>query len=144
LTVAHGVGSAGMTFSPQISYYRDVFGGPKPWRLGLTAGLEFGSNRFHNYYYGVTEPFSNPERAAYQASAGFAGSRFVATLQQETATRRFVVFVRFDDLHGAVFADSPLVGSHQSWTAGLFMTWRVFKSKKMVSYTPPEVFSESK
>ena len=143
LAIDHGLGSAGMTFSPHLTYYRDLFGGPQPWRLGLTAGLEFGSSQFHNYYYGVAPEFSTLERPAFRAAAGFAGSRFAATLQHETSNYRIIFFTRFDDLNGAIFVDSPLVGTRQSWTAGVVMSWALFKSTTMVSYTPPDEFVEN-
>jgi len=140
-TVDHGVGSAGMTLSPQVTYYRDLLSTPQPWRLGLTAGLEFGSSRFHNYYYSVAPQFATPYRSAYQASAGFAGSRFVATLRHDVANYRISFFARFDDLNDAVFANSPLVGSQTNWTAGIVMTWTLFKSRTMVAHAHPGIFT---
>jgi outer membrane scaffolding protein for murein synthesis (MipA/OmpV family) len=40
--------------------------------------------------------------------------------------------MKWDDLNGAVFADSPLVKNKQYFTLGFAVTWVLGKSDKMV------------
>jgi outer membrane scaffolding protein for murein synthesis (MipA/OmpV family) len=127
-----GIEDTGATFSPQLSYYRRVPVAGCPWKLGLSGGLEFGSNGFHDYYYNVAPEYASASRPAYDADGGFAGYRFTGTFYCRYRNSWISFFGRYDRVDGAVFEDSPLVGRRDGLTAGLVVTWILGRSKKMV------------
>lgn len=122
----------GYTVSPQLSYHQKVdFLGGK-WRVGLTGGLEFGSEAFHDYYYQVDPQYATPSRPAYNAKAGFAGYRAIFTFYRRFKDMWVSVYGRYDRIDGAVFEDSPLAVRKDGTTVGFLVTWILFKSKVMV------------
>ncbi len=123
----------GYTSSPHFTYHHDIPLFDRVWRLGLSAGLEFGSTQFHDYYYSVAPQFGTPTRPPYEADAGFGGTRFIFTFQGRTQKTWISFFGRYDHVGGAVFEDSPLVRSKGNLTAGFVVTWFVAKSKKKVT-----------
>jgi outer membrane protein len=113
----HQLRRIGWIFAPNLSYEAsNVRGG---WDLGIAAGPLYASARYHEYYYEVAPAFATPARPAYDARGGYSGSRLTLT-----ASRRFPqywvgAFARYDNLSGAVFADSPLVKRKDSFMAGV-------------------------
>ena len=64
------------------------------------------------------------ERPAFQATGGYSGTRLMATLGHNL-TRNWLIggFLRYDNLNGAAFEESPLVKTEHSWMAGIALTW---------------------
>lgn len=93
------------------------------WNLGMLAGPLFADSKYHQYFYGVEPAFATPQRPAYSARGGYAGTQFVAALSKRYPGFWVGGFVRWDTLDGAVFADSPLVKTRQYFTAGLAVSW---------------------
>jgi outer membrane scaffolding protein for murein synthesis (MipA/OmpV family) len=136
-SVIGGVKYAGLIFSPTLNYNTPVFG-RSGWRFGTMAGPIFANARQHKYFYEVEPRYATPERPAYRASGGYSGSQLTVSL-----TRRFDRFwlggfARYDSLHGAAFADSPLVERKNSWMAGLGVAWIIGKSSTMVKSDPDD------
>lgn len=127
------IGHVGFTGSPHFTFYQDLELLGRPWRLGLSAGLEFGSEGFHNYYYQVAPEFARPGRDTFDARSGFGGTRFIATLVSRTEKTWISLFVRYDRLDGAVFEDSPLVERRDGLTVGFIYSWFVARSRRNVS-----------
>ena len=130
-----GVDQIGYTFSPHATFYQNFYLVDRTWRLGLSAGLEFGSDEYHDYLYGVDETFMTATRPAFDADGGYAGTRFIATMQGRTRKTWVSFFARYDRVDNAVFADSPLVVKNGGLTAGFVITWFIAQSKKMVEVT---------
>lgn len=131
-----GVDSIGQTFSPKLTYYRDIGWLGRIWRLGLSGGLEFGTDQYHEYYYQVDPEFATPERPAYEADAGYAGTRVLATFHSRGQRNWMSFFARYDRVDGATFEDSPLVASKDGWTVGALYTYFLLRSKRKVSVPP--------
>lgn len=118
----------GWVFSPSLNYdVKNIGGG---WDLSTAIGPLYASKDYHDYYYEVQPAFATATRPAYNAHAGYSGSRVTFT-----ASRRFPgfwvgAFVRYDNLSGAVFADSPLVVKHDSFMAGIGITWILAESER--------------
>ena len=84
---------AGYVFHPHLylGLKPALLGGK--WDFSAQIGPLYGSDRYHQYYYGVAPQFATPERPAYQASAGYSGlvtggslrRRFVSGLSSKTA-----------------------------------------------------------
>lgn len=95
----------------------------KDWKLSFRVGPTFADNEYHDYYYSVTPEQALADRPAYDAGGGYSGLR-----SQVTATRRkgefwYGLYVRYYNLKGTSFLDSPLVETHQGADAGLGISW---------------------
>jgi outer membrane protein len=100
--------------------------------LGMRLGPIFATRQRHAYYYEVAPQYATAARPAYQAEGGYSGTQFAAAL-----TRRFDrfwvgAFMRYDNLAGAAFADSPLVKTHNYLSGGLGIAWVLGQSSEMV------------
>ncbi|RLA44235.1 MAG: MipA/OmpV family protein [Gammaproteobacteria bacterium] len=122
---------AGWIFNPHLKLdSEDVFGG---WNAGLSLGPLFASAKYHAYYYSVDPQYATATRPAYSASGGYSG-----TLVQASLSRRFNRiwmggFIRYDNLSGAQFEDSPLVETDHSLMAGIAIAWIFKQSSQTVS-----------
>lgn len=114
--------SSGTVFAPNLLWLSPYPGLPG-WNYSASAGLLFQDQRYNNTFYTVRPDQALPDRPAYQAGAGYAGSQLTFTLSRRFP--RFWVggFVRLDSLHGASFADSPLVKQRTGLSAGLGASW---------------------
>jgi outer membrane protein len=122
----------GWVFEPQLNVdFYDRFPGPG-WNLGFAAGPLYGNKRYHNYFYGVEPQEATPQRPAYDASGGYGGLQFIATLSKRFRSYWVGGFVRADTLSGATFENSPLVRQKQSFATGIALSWIFGQSQEMV------------
>ena len=113
----------GLTFSPNLNL--DV---SNPWglsrsNLGFLVGPIFTSRRQNDYFYTVSAPFATADRPAYQAGSGYAGAQALVSLSRKMGDWWVGAFVRYDNLHGAVFEASPLVDTRSYLTAGVALSY---------------------
>jgi len=127
-----GIDESGFTFAPNITYFQDFDWDSKPWRAGVALGPQFGTRDYQNVYYGVDQAFATDVRPAYEASSGYSGSRLLMTLRSKNKDRLWVWFVRYENISGASFEDSPLVETNDGLSAGVIFSKFLFKSKKTV------------
>jgi len=127
-----GIDTSGYTFSPNITYFRNFDWGGKQWRAGLALGPQFGSTDYQNVYYGVSEQFATESRPTFAADSGYSGSRLLMTLRSRTKERLWVWFLRYENINGASFEDSPLVETNDGLSAGVIYSRFLFKSKQTV------------
>jgi outer membrane scaffolding protein for murein synthesis (MipA/OmpV family) len=109
----------GYTSSPKLRY-RIRRG---PWNFETQLGVEFNDSDYNDYIYSVDSPYVTPTRAAYNADGGFAGTRVAAGLNRYLGKFYVGLFVRYINLEGATFHDSPLVGTRHAVTGGLALAW---------------------
>jgi MipA family protein len=102
------------------------------WDLSAQLGPLYGSERYHQYYYGVAPQFATAERPAYTASGGYSGLVTGGSLRRRFRSFWVGAFVRYDALEGAVFEDSPLFKRRQYFAAGLAVAWVFAESKERV------------
>lgn len=122
----------GWVFEPQFNVdFRDMWPG-EGWNIGLAAGPLFGDKRYHNYFYGVAPDFATPQRPAYNAASGYAGSQILGSMSKRFRSYWVGGFVRLDSLAGAEFEDSPLVRQTESFSAGFAISWILGRSQKTV------------
>jgi len=132
LGIGGGIRHIGTVFAPSLNLdVRNAFG-RRNWNLGFLAGPIYGDARFHRHFYSVDVADALPDRPHYRINAGYGGAQLVAALSKRF--ERFWVggFVRYDDLHGAVFEDSPLVRRKNAWAAGIGIAWIVGQSSRKV------------
>ncbi|BDG70658.1 MipA/OmpV family protein [Roseomonas fluvialis] len=98
----------GFTFAPDIAYEHMHFLSPFA-RLRVSAGVVFGTDRYADYFYDVAPQFARPDRPAYNAQAGYIGSRLSVSYRLPLSERFSVVAGgRVENFSGATNADSPL------------------------------------
>lgn len=120
----------GWRVQPMLSVnLREVLGG---WDIGISAGPQFSSRPYQAYYYDVSAADATGDRPAYRAPGGFGGAALTLS-----ASRRFErlwagAFVRYQNLEGARFQDSPLVETRHAVMAGAGIAWIVGRSRRQV------------
>ncbi len=102
------------------------------WKLGVQSGPIFADRRYNRTYYGVDAQYATPQRPAYVAHGGYSGSQLTLALSQRFARYWVGGFARVDNLHRAVFADSPLVQRQTNVSVGIGMAWILGVSTRMV------------
>jgi outer membrane scaffolding protein for murein synthesis (MipA/OmpV family) len=121
--------NVGWVFQPQLNVdFRGVWPG-EGWDLGLAAGPLYGDKRYHNYFYGVAPEFATPQRPAFTAEGGYAGSQILGAASKRFRSFWVGGFVRLDTLAGATFEASPLVRKNESFAAGFAIAW-IFESSQ--------------
>ena len=71
-------------------------------------------------------------RPAYEAPGGYAGWRATTAFSRRYGNAWLGAFVRYDNLHGAAFAPSPLVRKETTVTAGFGISWIFATSSQRV------------
>ena len=115
----------GWFFAPyaQVRYY---FTG---WESAVSVGPTWGSEQFHNNFYEVKPQYSTATRPAYEAQSGYSGSRVSFNLSKRYEKVFVGLFMKYDDLRGATFLDSPLVKKDNSFVFGAVLSWVFYASK---------------
>lgn len=128
----HDVRHEGWLFQPHLNIdLKGVVPGPG-WNLGVLAGPLFGSRGYHDYFYGVAPQFARPGRPAFEAGGGYSGMQFVAALSKRFQNYWVGGFIKADSLHGAAFADSPLVRRKYAIAGGIAAAWVFARSSEVV------------
>jgi len=108
----------GAVFVPHLELSLRRLGG-SGWNLGLSAGPIFATNDYHDHYYSVRPELARPGRPAYDAPGGYSGMSFGLTLTRRYPKYWVGAFLRYDNLNGAVFEDSPLMRTRHAILAGV-------------------------
>jgi len=122
----------GWVFHPKLNMDVTDIPAMPGWNLGLLAGPLFGDARQHAYYYDVQSRYATADRPAYSAKAGYAGMQYLAALSKRFPKYWVGGFIRYDQLGGAVFEDSPLVRQKDYFAAGFAVTWVIGESSTRV------------
>jgi MipA family protein len=123
ITIENQPQNVGLTFSPNLNL--DIV---NPWgipggNLGFVVGPIFTNKKQNDNFYTVATPYATASRPAYQSRSGYAGSQFLVSLSRKMGDVWVGSYIRYDSLHGAVFADSPLVASRHFMTAGVAVSY---------------------
>ena len=123
ITVEGSPKSIGWVFHPKLNMDITDLPGMPGWNLGLLAGPLFGDQKQHAYYYSVAPQYATADRPAYEAKSGYAGMQYLVALSKRFPKYWVGGFVRYDNLSGATFEDSPLVRKKDYFAAGVAFTW---------------------
>lgn len=116
--------SAGFIFSPYLQLHID-----HKWDADFSVGPIWASEKFHDYVYQVDPEFATASRPAYDAKGGYSGTRITFSTGHRYKDWWFGFFVRYDDLSGAAFDDSPLVRREESLMAGAAFSTVIYSEK---------------
>lgn len=122
----------GWVFHPKLNMDITDIPAMPGWNLGMLAGPLFGDKRQHAYYYDVESRYATVGRPAYESKAGYAGMQYLVALSKRFPKYWVGGFVRYDNLGGAVFEDSPLVRQKDYFAAGFAVTWVIGESSTRV------------
>lgn len=117
----------GFTVEPKLVYEKgfnsDFFG-----KVDFVSelSLPYSNDKFHDYVYGVDQQYATAERSAYEADAGSDGVCLAAGVSARKKNIWYGVFVKYDDITKASFANSPLVKEKQGYTVGVAVAY-IFK-----------------
>lgn len=131
-TVEGSPQGVGWIFSPNLNLDITDCAAMPGWNLGFVAGPIYATRKQHDYFYGVAPQYATATRPAYQASSGYSGSQFLASLSKRYDRVWVGAFVRYDTLAGASFIDSPLVARRSFAAAGIAVSWILGESKTRV------------
>ena len=112
-------GYRGTTFNPRIVWRREYFLGIYEIRPQISVGLRSASSHYHDYIYGVDNKFVTAQRNAYKAEHGYGGWQVgysTAVLWSDWMTAGFM---RYVNITGAAFEESPLVKTRSSFILGV-------------------------
>lgn len=132
ITVEGNPQSIGWVFHPKLNMDVTDLPGLPGWNLGTLAGPLFGDQRQHAYYYSVAPQYATADRPAYEAKAGYAGMQYLVALSKRFPKYWVGSFIRYDNLSGAVFENSPLVRQKDYVAAGIAITWILGESSTRV------------
>lgn len=127
------IGYRGLVFNPSLVYtHTDLLKTDTLFTVSL--GPVFATNRSMDYFYEVEPRFATPNRAAFNAKAGYLGSEltFFARLP---LTKRVDIFgaVQTGYYAGATNATSPLFRDEVNVSVGLGLIWSILQSQKQVA-----------
>jgi outer membrane scaffolding protein for murein synthesis (MipA/OmpV family) len=126
----------GTIFSPNLNAdVNDIFGF-KGWTLGVVTGPIFATKKQNAYFYSVAPQYATAARPAYSARGGYGGAQMLLSLSKRFDHAWVGAYLRQDTLHGAVYADSPLVAQRSYTSAGVAVSWIFGKSSTMVDVKP--------
>jgi outer membrane scaffolding protein for murein synthesis (MipA/OmpV family) len=122
----------GWVFSPRLNLDLYNLGSSKGLNFGMSIGPVFADQAYHDYFYSVGRASAAPGRPAYSAPGGYGGTQLSVGISKYYKRFWVSLFARWDQLNGAVFADSPLYRKNDSLIAGLVFTWIFAESDKKV------------
>lgn len=120
--------SQGVVFHPNLAL--DTHNGS--WELGGSLGPLYISDAYHDYYYSVPAAYATAQRPAYEATGGYSGMRFTLGASRYFGRLWLGMFLRYDDLRGAVIEESPLMERDSALMGGVAISWVLSRSEKMV------------
>lgn len=117
--------SLGWVFTPYVQYERRGV-----WKTTVSVGPLFASEPYHDYFYQVDPAYASAGRPAYDAEAGYSGSRVTVGVSRRIGAYWIGAFARYDHLGGASFVDSPLVETEHSFMLGAGVAWIFAQSER--------------
>lgn len=120
-----------------------VFAGLKPgkdspWTAGFKTGLEFADRDYNGYFYDVEEAYVTTDRPYYRSEGGYGGIAASGWISRTLFDGVSVaMYVRLDNVGGAIYEESPLVGARNSYMVGAGFTWKIAQSKLQVQRPKP-------
>lgn len=119
----------GLLFHPNLALEVDR----GQWDIGGSLGPLFADESYHGYYYSVSPEYATPQRPSYQAEGGYSGFRLTLGASRYFGDFWLGMFLRYDDLHGVAFSDSPLFEQESALMGGIAAAWVFKRSDRLVT-----------
>jgi len=100
------------------------------WAYRVRAGFHYASEDYHAYYYDVPAEFATPQRAEYHAQAGYTGAFVDFTGNWRQKDLIYFAYIRYENLNGVAYEDSPLVEETNYVAVGIGLLWIFADSQK--------------
>lgn len=122
--------SRGFLINPELEYRRNqVFGGDN--LLSLRWKPTWASEPFMDYYYEVEPAFATPERPAYDAAAGYLGSKLTAALTSQITEKLVFGVSASYYLNGSAENElSPLFRQNSGASIQAALIWKLWESER--------------
>ncbi|SAK47739.1 MltA-interacting protein MipA [Caballeronia fortuita] len=133
ITLESSPKTVGWQFEPNLNLDIVDVAGVSGLRAGMFAGPMFADGKYSDHYYTVAPQYATPGRAAFQAHGGYAGAQALMSMSRRFSRYWVGAFVRYANLAGASFADSPLVRQKSVLSGGIAVAWVFGQSSKMVA-----------
>lgn len=91
--------------------------------MKFTVGVKYAARGYHAYYYDVDPAFSTALRPAFRSNKGYGGSFAKIRASWRTGDWVWWTLLRYQNLNGAVFEESPLVEKKDYYLIGIGFAW---------------------
>jgi len=121
-TDGYSTRNTGWLFEPRLSYEakrRNRAG----WSYEFLAGFRFATGKYHSYYYEVAPQYATAGRPQYTATGGYGGAFTELVASWRSRELIYFAWLRYQDIGGAVYADSPLVEQDDYFLIGVGLNW---------------------
>jgi outer membrane scaffolding protein for murein synthesis (MipA/OmpV family) len=102
--------SIGFTMNSSLHYQYKIY----DYTFNYYTGINYGSDEYHSYYYGVESKYATANRQSYNAKAGYSGFHNSFSFTKKTDNWWMGVFLKHYNLNNTVFEDSPLVETNEA------------------------------
>ena len=109
----------GWLVHPQLAFRTEI----EKWNFTFRTGVYYASDDYHDHYYTVAEEYATAARPEFEADAGYSGWSNSWAMSRAIDHYRIAFFIRYDNLRGAEFEESPLVETTDSVAGGLALIW---------------------
>ncbi len=128
------IDNRGYVLNPVITYQQRgrLFEGTA---LSTSIGMLFATERFHDYFYQVSDEFVTDTRPAYDAKGGYLGTRLALSVSFPMSdSLRGFVGVGAQIHSGSANEDSPLYEKDITYSASIGFVWRLYKSERKAGW----------
>lgn len=124
----------GYVFHPELTYQKSAWL-QEDDRLTLNLSPVWATEKLHDYFYQVDQPFVTDQRSAYDAQSGYLGFE-VSVGYGFDATEAIRVFMgaAVDFYDGAVNKNSPLLADTNTMSFAAGLIWRFSESQQHADY----------
>ena len=119
----------GLISTPGLEYRVEQPAADGRWVFRTATGPMFADQQYNSYFYGVHRDDATSRRRAYDADGGYGGWRVAGSIVRRWDQFWFGGFVRYINISGAVFDNSPLVKTNSYLIGGVGAAW-VFATSK--------------
>ncbi|MDR5823734.1 MULTISPECIES: MipA/OmpV family protein [unclassified Caballeronia] len=133
ITLESSPKTVGWQFTPNLNLDFTDVGHVSGLHAAVFAGPMFADSKYSDHYYTVAPQYATAARPAFHASGGYAGSQALVSMSRRFSRYWVGAFVRYANLAGAHFDDSPLVRQKSVLSGGIAVAWVFGQSSKMVA-----------
>lgn len=135
-TDSSSVDNIGWIAQPNLNINWSNIGTGNNWNYGIVAGPLFATRKYHEYFYTVDPADATARRPDYSAPSGYSGFQLTGTMSRRFSNYWMGAFLRYDNLEGVAFDDSPLLKKHDNITLGFGIAYIFARSDVLVDAQP--------